>query len=57
MRKVPLAVIREPHTMTVEDQERSACWIGLDYPPPIVDHQQARQEYLDLGIAAKMNRS
>jgi deoxyribodipyrimidine photo-lyase len=55
--KVPLAVIREPHTMTVEDQERSGCRIGLDYPPPIVDHQRARQEYLDLGNAAKMDRS
>lgn len=54
---VPLAVIREPHTMTVEDQERSGCRIGLDYPPPIVDHQRARQEYLDLGNAAKMDRS
>ena len=55
--KVPLAAIHEPHTMTIEDQERSSCWIGLDYPTPIVDHQRARQEYLDLGNAAKMDRS
>lgn len=54
--KVPLAAIHEPHTMTVEDQERSSCRIGLDYPLPIVDHQRARQEYLDLGKAAKVVR-
>jgi deoxyribodipyrimidine photo-lyase len=54
--KVPLAVIREPHTMTLEAQERSGCRIGLDYPAPIVDHQQARQEYLDLGKAATVGR-
>lgn len=53
--KVPLAAIHEPPTMTVEDQERSGCRIGLDYPAQIVDHQQARQEYLDLGKAAKVD--
>ena len=52
--KVPLAAIHEPHMMTVEDQEQSSCRIGLDYPLPIVDHQRARQEYLDLGKAAKV---
>jgi deoxyribodipyrimidine photo-lyase len=54
--KVPLATIHEPHTMNVEDQERSVCRIGLDYPAPIVDHQRARQEYLDLGKASKVGR-
>ncbi len=54
--RVPLAAIHEPFTMTVEGQERSGCRIGLDYPAPIVDHQQARQEYLDLGNAVKMGR-
>lgn len=54
--KVSPAAIHEPHTMTVEDQERSSCRIGLDYPLPIVDHQRARQEYLDLGKAAKVVR-
>jgi deoxyribodipyrimidine photo-lyase len=55
--KLSLAAIHEPHTVTVEDQERSGCRIGLDYPAPIVDHQQARQEYLDLGKAAKVGLS
>jgi deoxyribodipyrimidine photo-lyase len=36
--------------MTSEEQERFGCPIGVDYPAPIVDHRQARQEYLDLGI-------
>jgi deoxyribodipyrimidine photo-lyase len=55
--KVPLAAIHEPRTMTVKDQERSCCRIGLDYPAPIVDHQQARQDYLDLGKAATVART
>ena len=55
--KLSLAAIHEPHTMTVDDQERSSCRIGPDYPSPIVDHQRARQEYLDLGKAAKVARS
>jgi deoxyribodipyrimidine photo-lyase len=54
--KVPPAAIHEPHTMTVEDQARTGCRIGLDYPTPIVDHQQARQEYLALGKEAKVSR-
>src|SRR5665811_893622 len=52
--KISLAAIHEPHTMTVDDQERSNCRIALDYPSPLVDHQRARQEYLDLGKAAKV---
>lgn len=41
--------IHEPHLMTPEEQERAHCRIGLDYPSPVVDHQLARQEYLNLG--------
>ena len=55
--KLSLAAIHEPHTMTVDDQERANCRIGLVYPSPIVDHQRARQEYLDLGKAARVGRS
>jgi deoxyribodipyrimidine photo-lyase len=40
--------IHEPHLMTADEQERARCRIGNDYPTPIVDHQLARQEYLDL---------
>lgn len=46
---VPPNKIHEPHLMTADEQERAGCRIGTDYPPPIVDHQLARQEYLHLG--------
>ncbi len=41
--------IHEPHLMTADEQARAECRIGADYPSPIVDHQRARQEYLNLG--------
>jgi len=41
--------VHEPHLMTAEEQERTRCRIGVDYPAPVVDHQRARQEYLSLG--------
>ena len=47
--KVPMASIHEPHLMTLDEQTRAECRIGTDYPSPIVDHRQARQEYLKFG--------
>jgi deoxyribodipyrimidine photo-lyase len=41
--------IHEPHLMTRDEQTTSQCRIGNDYPSPIVDHQFARHEYLNLG--------
>lgn len=41
--------IHEPHLMTADEQEHAECGIGNDYPSPVVDHQLARQEYLNLG--------
>ncbi|HMS82998.1 MAG TPA: deoxyribodipyrimidine photo-lyase [Nitrospira sp.] len=41
--------IHEPHLMTPEEQEQAHCRIGINYPSPVVDHQLARQEYLNLG--------
>lgn len=41
--------IHEPHLMTADEQERAQCRIGDVYPFPVVDHQHARQEYLNLG--------
>ena len=41
--------IHEPHLMTPEEQIRAQCRIGTDYPSPVVDHQLAREEYLNLG--------
>ena len=46
---VPVKWIHEPHLMPQDEQDRAGCPIGLVYPFPIVDHRQARQEYLDLG--------
>jgi deoxyribodipyrimidine photo-lyase len=47
--KVANKWIHEPHLMTSDDQVRYGCRIGVDYPAALVDHRQARQEYLDLG--------
>ena len=46
---VPTDRIHEPHLMTHEEQALAECHIGIDYPSPIVDHRQARDEYLALG--------
>jgi deoxyribodipyrimidine photo-lyase len=35
--------------MTPDEQNRAGCLIGVDYPAPLVDHAEARREYLDLG--------
>lgn len=41
--------IHEPHVMPVDEQARAGCRIGGNYPAPVVDHRQAREEYLSLG--------
>ncbi|MDE3040371.1 MAG: deoxyribodipyrimidine photo-lyase [Nitrospirota bacterium] len=46
---VPTDRIHAPHLMTCEEQALAGCRIGTDYPSPIVDHRQAREEYLALG--------
>ncbi len=46
---VPADRIHAPHLMTQEEQVVTGCHIGIDYPLPIVDHRQAREEYLALG--------
>ncbi|MEO6308527.1 MAG: deoxyribodipyrimidine photo-lyase [Nitrospiraceae bacterium] len=46
---VPADRIHAPQLMTQEEQALAGCRIGIDYPSPIVDHQQAREEYLALG--------
>lgn len=40
--------VHEPYLMTPDEQARSGCRVGRDYPAPVVDHQRARREYLDL---------
>ena len=51
---VPAPRIHEPHLMTLDEQSRYGCHIGVDYPAPVVDHRQARQEYLELGKSRVM---
>ena len=46
---VPPDKIHAPHLMTQKEQNLAGCRIGRDYPSPIVDHRQAREEYLALG--------
>lgn len=46
--------IHEPHLMTDEEQARAGCRIGVEYPEPIVDHKQAREDYLALGKGEAM---
>jgi deoxyribodipyrimidine photo-lyase len=45
---VPTDRIHAPYLMTHEEQALAECRIGIDYPSPIVDHRQAREEYLAL---------
>jgi deoxyribodipyrimidine photo-lyase len=45
---VPARWIHEPHLMPPAEQARAGCRLGVEYPFPIVDHGQARQEYLHL---------
>ena len=46
---VPMDRIHAPHLMRPDEQALAGCRIGRNYPAPIVDHQQARDEYLALG--------
>jgi deoxyribodipyrimidine photo-lyase len=46
---VPAHRIHEPHLMSPDEQGRYGCHIGINYPLPVVDHRQARLEYLELG--------
>jgi deoxyribodipyrimidine photo-lyase len=38
---VPRSFIFEPWKMSVDDQVRYRCRIGLDYPHPVVEHRTA----------------
>ena len=40
--RVPDKFIHAPWEMPVEVQQAAGCRVGVDYPLPIVDHQQAR---------------
>jgi deoxyribodipyrimidine photo-lyase len=44
---VPLAHLHTPWTLTAAEQEVAGCVLGVHYPAPIVDHQQAAREARD----------
>jgi deoxyribodipyrimidine photo-lyase len=54
---VPDKFLAEPSRMSVEEQEECGCVIGRDYPEPMVDHKQAREEALERYRAAKERES
>lgn len=53
--RVPGRYLSEPWLMPEEEQRRAGCWIGRDYPAPIVDHQAARLGALDRYRAASQH--
>jgi deoxyribodipyrimidine photo-lyase len=44
LRDVPDEYLREPWTMPDEVQKTAGCVIGEDYPEPIVNHRETREE-------------
>lgn len=44
--RVPAAFIHAPWQMSPDEQRRSGCVIGQDYPTPLVDHEWARERAL-----------
>lgn len=46
LRDVPDRYVHEPWLMPDETQRAARCRIGVDYPPPVVDHKLARERAL-----------
>lgn len=46
LRNVPTRYIAEPWLMPIDVQQSSECTIGVDYPKPIVDLREAREQAL-----------
>jgi len=47
LRQVPGRYIHQPWMMPESVQQESECVIGKDYPPPMVDHSEARKRTLE----------
>jgi deoxyribodipyrimidine photo-lyase len=52
LRDVPDEYLGEPWAMPRDVQEECGCVIGRDYPEPIVDRREAREEALERYRAA-----
>jgi deoxyribodipyrimidine photo-lyase len=46
LQKVPTKQIHTPWQMNKDEQHKADCYIGEDYPPPLVDHEWARDRML-----------
>lgn len=44
--RVPVSRIHAPWAMSVDEQARAGCRIGVEYPAPLVDHAAARRRAL-----------
>ena len=53
LRRVPDAFLTEPWRMPYYLAVECGCVIGIDYPPPIVDHATARREALERYAAGR----
>jgi deoxyribodipyrimidine photo-lyase len=47
LKNVPDKYLSQPWTMPEDIQKESGCVVGKDYPSPIVDHAEARQNALE----------
>ena len=54
---VPEKYLPEPHKMTTDEQSKSGCRIGTDYPEPIVDHATAYRTARDRVYAVRRRES
>ena len=53
LQNVPVEFLHEPWKMQKSDQIKARCTLGVDYPLPIVDHQEARERVLAAYAMAK----
>ncbi|VDL61458.1 unnamed protein product [Hymenolepis diminuta] len=56
LRNMPPEYIYDPWTAPMSVQKKAGCIIGVDYPDPIVDHQEAKAENLERMKAAYADR-
>jgi deoxyribodipyrimidine photo-lyase len=47
LKNVPVELISNPSNMTLDQQEKYGCIIGVDYPKRIIDHAEARKSTLE----------
>ena len=48
LKNVPIEFISNPQKMSIDQQEKYNCLIGIDYPEKVIDHSKARKITLDI---------